>query len=399
MAVEVRQRGRRPVVYYNVYNQGEVDDLGRPRGRTTFQRVFIDARVEPVPQDTAAVMLGDFNEHHSWWSLVNGAPRRQAREMVDWLRDRNFALANDFNEPTFASHDTGLLSVLDLVFYNPAAGRLDAVYGFRVDAAASGASDHFALLWESPPSAEPVTNVTGCKFNWKLAVEADFVEAFRARLDETGHIIRLIMDAAYIPTTEEVERATRCYQDAMVYAAQKTVPERRDSTYAKPWWNGELDDAKEILAAAKDALRGLTRAQAEAQAERVRKLTHRFRRMAKRIKRRYFRDLLANASTKELWEYKGWTGGKRTYPTPPLDQGPDLPLAAEHADKCAALRRAHFRPPTDLGVQPPDLSAPRLHARAHQKVGVLEASVALDVAGLSPGGVEAYDIGVLGETR
>ncbi|KZV78592.1 hypothetical protein EXIGLDRAFT_783579 [Exidia glandulosa HHB12029] len=266
MAVEVRQSGRRPIIYYNVYNQGEADADGRPRGRTTFQRVFIDAASPPVPADAAAVLVGDFNEHHPWWELMQDQPRRQAREMAEWLRDRNFTLTNGFDEPTFASHATGVTSVLDLAFCNPAAGRLDAVYNFRVDAAATGASDHFALVWESPPGSEPVTNVTGCKFNWKLAVEEQFCEALRARLDETGDIIRLIMDDVYMPTTEEAERAAQCFQDAMVWAARKTVPERIDSTFAKPWWNAELDAAKEALAAAKDALEGLTRAAAEAQA-------------------------------------------------------------------------------------------------------------------------------------
>lgn len=149
------QKGHRPVVYYNVYNQDEFDGDGRPRGRSTFQRVFIDARVDPVPADGAAVLLGDFNEHHPWWQVMGGTPRRQAREMADWLREHNFALVNEYDVRTFASHATGASSVLDLVFCNPAAGRLDAVWNFRVDAAATGASDHFALLWESPPADGP----------------------------------------------------------------------------------------------------------------------------------------------------------------------------------------------------------------------------------------------------
>lgn len=203
-------------MYYNVYNQDEVGTDGRNTGRTTFHRVFIDAPTNPVPADMAAVIFGDFNEHHAWWQALRAAPRRQARDMVEWLREHNYTLANSFDEPTFASHATGAPSVLDLAFFNPAAGRLDAVYNFRVDAAASGASDHYALLWESPPSEDPIVNVTGCQFNWKKCDDEKFRELLRARLDETGAILRLVMDDAYMPTDDELERAAQCFQDALV---------------------------------------------------------------------------------------------------------------------------------------------------------------------------------------
>lgn len=60
-----------------------------------------------------------------------------------------------------------------------------------------------------------------------------------------------------MPTDEELERAACCFMDALTDAATQSTPERRESTFAKPWWNAQLDEAKAALASAKYTLRGL----------------------------------------------------------------------------------------------------------------------------------------------
>lgn len=360
MAVEVRQSGARPTIYVNIYNQREPapDDNGQP-ARTTFDRVFLGDNPPRFPPGVPVVISGDFNEHHPWWETMATEPRPQARALATWMREAGFEIANHFDEPTFASHATGRPSVLDLTFMNKTARLLDTVQQWRVDAEATGASDHYALTWSMDATREEVTNETGARFNWKKADEALFKKRVRELLDEEPATFQALADQTRNPTREELEHAAATFMKILVTAAEDAAPQRRESPHAKPWWNEDLDAAKLNIANAKTALQYCAPHECQRRAADVRRAANYFKRLVRRVKSSYFRELLENATTKELWEYKTWTAGKRSYPTPPLERGNGEPPATEHADKCAALRATHFAPPTDLGVEAPDLDAPR----------------------------------------
>lgn len=363
MAVEVRQRGARPTIYINVYNQlQDVADGADGRRRTTFERLFLDpTHPHRIPDDVAVVFTGDMNEHHPWWEVMDSEPR-SARAMADWFRDAGYALINPFNEATFATHNSGTRSVLDLTFANRAAQHAACVQDWRIDPASTNVSDHFGLLWFTDPSLEPITNETGARYNFKKGDEDLFCRVVRQELDNAGDTFtRLAYTGRPVPH-EHIEHAARTYQDALVAAADAAVPRRRESAYAKPWWGADLDKALGDVKNAKSALRFCAPHEEERRSTDLSHASNVFRRLARKTKREYFRALLANASTKELWEYKTWTAGKRSYPTPPLRRAAGEPLVTTHADKCTALRAVHFAPPTDLGIAMPDLSVPRPHA-------------------------------------
>ncbi|EJD33207.1 hypothetical protein AURDEDRAFT_177710 [Auricularia subglabra TFB-10046 SS5] len=67
------------------------------------------------------------------------------------------------------------------------------------------------------------------------------------------------------------------------------APARRQSTWAKPRWNGRLDEAKAALVQSKRALVGLPHALATEQAAVVRTLANRFKQLTKRDEEEHIR--------------------------------------------------------------------------------------------------------------
>ena len=51
---------------------------------------------------------------------------------------------------------------------------------------------------------------------------------------------------------------------------------------------------------------------------------------------------------KDIWSFPKWSMGIRNYPTPPISQGPNMPKATSHEEKCEALCKELYQPPPTL---------------------------------------------------
>lgn len=381
MAIEVQQQGRLPVLLFNVYNEHPLQDADgggdrrqRDQMSTTVQRMLGSDLHQRLPQDVPVILTGDWNLHHPLWQSMAAEPTREARELVLWMQENGLTIVNEPDEPTYFSRHSTSRSVLDLTFVNQVALREATVRDWHIDPASTLSSDHAGLVWCLDPGQEPVDNASAGQYNWKKADVDLFKRTLREELDARMHTFAALRDeGAWLPPAV-LDTITRALHDALQVAADKAVPVRRPSTYAKPFWDAELDAAKEEIVRAKLELAAALLPDVIEELAKV--YTHhvrRLRRLVKKKKRAFYRARLENATSKDMWEFPRWTKGKRQYPTPPIFRGEGVPPATEHADKCAALRDALFAPPPDLGHAYPDLAAP--HPEAAQLHRVTRAQV------------------------
>lgn len=90
----------------NIYNE---KCLGGSSSSYTVER-----SLQHLSMEKEALVLGDFNSHHSWWnSAISNSTR--ADELVQWLDNNSFELVNEPVIPTF-SRPGCADSVLDLSF-------------------------------------------------------------------------------------------------------------------------------------------------------------------------------------------------------------------------------------------------------------------------------------------
>lgn len=374
MFVQVEQPGRPRILIGNIYNQrplagGDVED--NERRTLTVERL----RRIRLPRDTAVILVGDRNLHHSWWEVMQSEPSAPAAATVEWLREHGFTLVNEPDEPTFYAHGSGKPSVLDLVFANDRATRDDLVKDFHVDAAATLDSDHCGLRWTFDPARETVDNPTGARYNWKKADEERFKSAFLRGLEARKAELDVLVEDAVLDAAV-LERAATAVNAIFEAAAKEAAPERRASTQAKPFWDADLDRAK---AAVRDAAKAQARAR-DPDAGICQRLANAcshaaavFKRTMRKKRRKYYGEKLEKSTTKEMWEFPKWTKGRREYPTPPLSRGVDQQPATTHAEKCTLLRDTLLAPPPDLVHAYPELDTP--HADAEPYVGVTRLEV------------------------
>ncbi|KAG2138367.1 hypothetical protein DEU56DRAFT_736331, partial [Suillus clintonianus] len=159
-------------------------------------------------------------------------------------------MLNERGATTYFAHDGESSSVLDLTFINDKAYELDTIKDWSIDHHKAYGSDHAALTWTLDHERVPIENITAQRFNWK-DIDEDTISAWK------GAFMRELMDRedAWIPlrdstrpNIDDIERTTTALQDALVQATESSIPTRKSSTHAKPWWTPDLTQSLNRIA-------------------------------------------------------------------------------------------------------------------------------------------------------
>jgi len=140
MVLEIHQLARPPYLVVNLYNPGR----GTKDAHSTGQRL---TRLN-LPQNSAAILAGDFNLHHPDWENINSAPIPAAQQMSDWFQQQCYSIHNAHGSPTYFSHDGHFQSVIDLTLSNAESSRQNLMQEWRIDPTMQEISDHVAICFE-----------------------------------------------------------------------------------------------------------------------------------------------------------------------------------------------------------------------------------------------------------
>ena len=229
--IELAKPGQPPILVGNIYNQKESDDSNV----WTFDRLH---QLAPFAPNQAVTLLGDWNVHHHWWTNIVSDNRPRARELAEWLTERDFQLLNTPGEATF--HANGRASsVIDLTFVSPAVVQANTVRDWAINPDAACGSDHHSISFVIDGGTHPIDNPFGKKYLWKKAEPQDFKKALLTSLRTHKHRLDEILNHPS-PNEAELEWAAERVQDCLEEAATLTVPVRRSSPHAKGWWTPHL---------------------------------------------------------------------------------------------------------------------------------------------------------------
>src|SRR5260370_29716858 len=109
----------------------------------------------------------------------------------------------------------------------------------------------------------------------------------------------------------------------MEHAVEKTVPTRQMCSRSKPWWNQNLTIAFKDMRTARDMARSYFQhfnCQSEIMTTEALYQHKRTLQLVKKAKREYYLKLTEKANSQNLWNFRKWTMGKRTYISPALSR-------------------------------------------------------------------------------
>ncbi|KAG9019083.1 hypothetical protein FRB90_006606 [Tulasnella sp. 427] len=352
--LEIRQGGHPPVLIVNIYNS---------TARSASQEWVVDDIINaPWPTELPIMLTGDWNLHHEWWEPARSpAASERAQRTVDWLLNHDFLLLNEEDEPTFFGHNGSHATTIDLTFANEAAIQVGAAKEWTTDRAMSFSSDHTAIRWVIDMGELPIDTTPNRKFNYKRADPVLFQECLVEKLQAKAETFNRINNITAAQSEEDIETAAEALLEALVAAAEATIPERRFSPHSKSFWNEELDHFLEELKEAEAVVRTETRREGVASEQatgRYLKARARFRRGIKATRRRDAEGKLADAKPTNVFEFKRWTEGKREYPSPAMTPRTGGTAVVQHEEKCELLLKELLPPsnwdPNDM----PDLTRP-----------------------------------------
>ena len=87
-------------------------------------------------------------------------------------------------------------------------------------------------------------------------------------------------------------------------------------------------------------------------------------RLVRKAKNEYYCKMVEEANTQNIWTYRKWTTGTRTYTVLTIERD-NQPLAVSHANKCDTLRAHLFPEPPPLTDEPPLDLNPRAEDMPH----------------------------------
>lgn len=364
--LEIQQRPFPPFLVGNVYNEN--DDTHPEGEQWTVERL----RKVQLPQ-TRIIMTGDWNLHHERWEVVlSQSEESRAAKTVEWLDQHGFLIHNSHGVPTYHSHDGRSISTLDLTFSNAQALTEDLVKEWALDKSLCPHSDHTAQRWFIDQGAAEIQNPTTAQYNFKDGDKGAFQRELRKALDgDLGNPIRVLVQASNgelpEPTTAQLDQAAEAFENVLQSAARATIPCRRPSAKAKPYWSKELKACKKeyvIACIKRDQHREREGEPCPELMTIVNRCKRAFRTLHRKLEKAWIEDTLAKATTKTAQSFRKWTTGYRNYPTPPISRGPDQPPAVHHHKKCDALRSTLLPKPAELPhVQRPDFEPRRSDAQ------------------------------------
>ncbi|KAG5223534.1 reverse transcriptase from mobile element jockey protein [Salix suchowensis] len=186
----------------------------------------------PLSPGVPTVVAGDFNLHHSAWSIPPSTNQQSAEDLLEWAANNLFFLANPRGVRTRLGVDGQHDSIIDLVFINRAAMDMSTFSAPIVDENLSYGSDHNALVYTAhlpPPVEEDPPSDLGKRLDPEK--QQEWLAEFSARVRD--------ITASYRnpETTQELDR---------LWTGQAQAPESHAPVVKKAkqeWANAILETA------------------------------------------------------------------------------------------------------------------------------------------------------------
>ena len=357
LALEFRSKGK-SLLMINVYND--------------VHNSAVDALYKaPLLGDVPTIITGDFNLHHSLWSVEDPAPRSsgKAADFVEWLEANSFHLCNAPGEITFQRPLRNSLqtSVLDLTWVNDAALAMGALKEWTVSPDLHTASDHLPITWtshlltDSSPLEPPELPI----FRFDDEAAGEWTQAFLGELSGRMYPVRSPTDERDEERGEGALRTAledegpalvaRCKKqvsdimEAMAVASSCTLKLCAFHPRASPWYTEEVALTVAEVKKSRLCLRRSPNPTTKSEAlSNLRSASRKLKRVIRKAKRDWAMSFAGQVSRQDVWRLTAWYKGIRRTGTPTLKDPRSGSEAVSLEQKKTLFSDTFFPPPPVL---------------------------------------------------
>ncbi|KAF5327397.1 hypothetical protein D9619_004072 [Psilocybe cf. subviscida] len=285
------------ITIFNIYNDCNNDDT------LTALDDYLDANYNSLHGDGKYVMwAGDFNRHHPDWDheddhrLFTTANLEKAQPLRELVDEHGMEMALPQGIRTLTHNVSKNESRPDNVFVSENMANL--LISCTVSAERHVKTDHYGIetilnIEKTPAELPPVKN-------WRMVDWKEFTIVLQRSIEDAGLSTGPIHTEEYF--TRRTESLIKCLQETI----EKVVPESRPSSYARKWWNRDLDTMrkrkKELSKTAK-ANRALPDHPIHSQLQRH---LNNYSKAIEKAKVDHWEEFLTNASTADMWIANGY---------------------------------------------------------------------------------------------
>jgi hypothetical protein len=315
----------------NIYN--EKDQSGS--GLRTLDRVLYSQTLS-----TNSLILGDFNTHHPWWDPF-AKTSTGADQLVEWIEHQNLSLLNTPGEETFFRPNLARGSVIDLTLATESLANKIQDWQILPDLG----SDHFGILFTIQGTAPDLVDTPSQlgRFNTKLADWDIFASSLqRANLDfpellETvptrEDSLAILGEDGQLPNI--LDKAASDLTQAMLRAAEASIPQTRPGAKPKPWWNPHLKKLRQDML---QKQRNISRQPDNSRLLYLQAKNTYFQAI-KQAKRDHWNQFLEKEDPQTIFKAMSYTKNRRIERIPQIQSTPDSEsLEDSFEGKCSAFR-------------------------------------------------------------
>ena len=345
--------GLESFLIYNIYNERQRDyglvpsQDTQSRGSYTIDRLLLNSRLQ-----SPSVLVGDFNLHHPRWnSAATPAGATKADSLVNWLDSQRATtlvdpeVVNEFGG-TYNRSDLRNISVIDLTFCTPFKKLVWTGWRY-IDGTGS---DHEAIAFEARPIQTPAnvlpSDTTTPRFNYKLADWEKYSKLLRRK--ETV-VCQQIDD---LVATGEYDSIATTVTNAIVQAAEFSIPRLKVCERSKPWWTPELNKLRKTLTS---TLRHYKKHRSEQSEDEYKTVKNTYFHSVRKAKREYWDNFLQNAVKGDIFKAYKFTKASHNTEVPGIEytKNNEKVIAKTFEQKCEAFLTTLFpSAPMPIAIPP-----------------------------------------------
>uniref|UniRef100_A0A0W0F0T0 Endonuclease/exonuclease/phosphatase domain-containing protein n=1 Tax=Moniliophthora roreri TaxID=221103 RepID=A0A0W0F0T0_MONRR len=238
--LDIHQVGQPMVTIVNVYN---VQEQGEGCALRQLQH-------KNLTFDNPTLITGDYNLHHILWAKGSGEGDAVTTAVGDWFQDNDWSLMNNKGEITYPARHIGKqLSVIDVSFANSKARMSDTFHDWFVDKKIAGTSDHYGIRFTIDQETTEVENIVGLRYNIKGVDEGDYAAAFVSLIEEQEEALALLLRGDTL-TPDKLDTCKSTLMAILQGALEQVAKPKSHTSQSKPWWDDEMDMARNEIATA-----------------------------------------------------------------------------------------------------------------------------------------------------
>jgi hypothetical protein len=339
------QQGNDKLLIMNIYNE--------KRNFNNENLWTVERTLQYLDLPPKAIVCGDFNAHHHWWS-----PKEQeirAENLITWLGKFKCYLINEPEVPTYNYRNGDGRSVLDLVFATPALS--DVIFDWAVNEDLATGSDHeviqyslyldSSLLQITPLATNKKYNLS--KTTWELFLKTFTTEA--KKLLENNFEQR-----CKSKDSEQMNLAAFELEKILIQSIQISTPPAKICSKSKRWWKPELSELRTKVAKSLRVWKNERSAETWSAYQSQRNF---YFHSIREAKQETWKTFLTRAQGKEIFTAVKYCKGSLVTPIPQLHH--EGSTGNTFKDKCKILKAALFPTPPDLAdTSPPDPRSQRI---------------------------------------